>query len=575
MLKTPYRALSGCLRRLPSQCVVGLTVNRAFPTARRFSNGKSEHNGKSRTQEKRKRPMFLASALSATATTIGGTLLYTVVSHEKQKDDEPHYASRAEMELAVEEIRKALGEDAVSIEDEILHSHGYSDWSTINIERLPVAVAFPKTTEEVAAIAKICHKRRVPMIPYSGGSSVEGHFSAPFGGVSVDFVNMNQILEMHSDDLNVVVQPSVPWMDLNEKIKDTGLFFPIDPGPSVSSPTIRKRISLTHPKGSDWRHGWNELQSVSGTNAVKYGTMRDWVVNLTVVLSDGTILKTRRRPRKSSAGYNLNSLFVGSEGTLGFVTEATLKLAPIPEHTGIAVVTFPSVKAAATMAIEVIRRGIPISAVEILDEVLMSVINRMGATSRKWKEEPTLFFKFSGSDAVVKDSITQVQSISKKHHANGFQYESDPEKQKALWSARKEALWSMMALRETDGHVWSTDVAVPLSRVSELIDISKKELVELGLFGSILGHIGDGNFHETILFEEKQRKEVEDCVHKMVSRAIEMEGTCTGEHGVGLGKKEFLREEVGEVPIQVMRAIKTSLDPLWLMNPGKIFDRRD
>ncbi|KAI1023737.1 hypothetical protein LB504_005022 [Fusarium proliferatum] len=571
MLKTPYRALPGCLRRPSSQCVVGLTSNSLSRFARNISNNKSESNGQSRTQEQRKRPVFLASALSATATTIGGTLLYTIVSHDKQKDDDSHYASRAEMELAVEDIRKALGEDAVSIEDEILHSHGYSDWSTINIDRLPVAVTFPKTTEEVATIAKICHKRRVPMsmyftendrasitdgqVPYSGGSSVEGHFSAPFGGVSVDFVNMNQILEMHSDDLNVVVQPSVPWMDLNEKIKDTGLFFPIDPGPSAQI-------------------GGMVGTNCSGTNAVKYGTMRDWVVNLTVVLSDGTILKTRRRPRKSSAGYNLNSLFVGSEGTLGFVTEATLKLAPIPEHTGIAVVTFPSVKAAATMAIEVIRRGVPISAVEILDEVLMSVINKMGATSRKWNEVPTLFFKFSGSDAIVKDSIAQVQSISKKHHANGFQYESDPEKQKALWSARKEALWSMMALRETDGHVWSTDVAVPLSRVSELIDISKKELVELGLFGSILGHIGDGNFHETILFEEKQRKEVEDCVHKMVSRAIEMEGTCTGEHGVGLGKKEFLREEVGEVPIQVMRAIKTSLDPLWLMNPGKIFDRK-
>ncbi|KAG5802906.1 hypothetical protein H9Q74_012887 [Fusarium xylarioides] len=556
MLKTPCRALSGCLRKPSSQCVVGLKTDRAPQFPRNISSGKAKSNGQSRTQEPRKRPVFLASALSATATTIGGTLLYTIVSHDKQKDDDSHYASRAEMELAVEEIRQALGEDAVSIEDEILHSHGYSDWSTINIDRLPVAVTFPRTTEEAATIAKICHERRVPMIPYSGGSSVEGHFSAPFGGVSVDFVNMNQILEVHSDDLNVVVQPSVPWMDLNEKIKDTGLFFPIDPGPSAQI-------------------GGMVGTNCSGTNAVKYGTMRDWVVNLTVVLSDGTILKTRRRPRKSSAGYNLNSLFVGSEGTLGFVTEATLKLAPIPEHTGIAVVTFPSVKAASTMAIEVIRRGVPISAVEILDEVLMSVINRMGATSRKWNEVPTLFFKFSGSDAIVKDSIAQVQSISKKHHANGFQYESDPEKQKALWSARKEALWSMMALRETDGHVWSTDVAVPLSRVSELIDISKKELVELGLFGSILGHIGDGNFHETILFEEKQRKEVEDCVHKMVSRAIVMEGTCTGEHGVGLGKKEFLREEVGEVPIQVMRAIKTSLDPLWLMNPGKIFDRRD
>ncbi|KAH7240249.1 uncharacterized protein BKA55DRAFT_621461 [Fusarium redolens] len=556
MLKTPYRALPGYLRRPAPRSAVGLSARRPFHNTSFERNNTSETKRHSRTQEQRNNPVFLASALSATATTIGGTLLYTIVSHEKEKDGESQYANRDEMESAVEEIRKALGEDAVSIEDEILHSHGYSDWSTINIDRLPVAVTFPKTTEEVATIAKICHKRRVPMIPYSGGSSVEGHFSAPFGGVSVDFVNMNQILEMHSDDLNVVVQPSVPWMDLNEKIKESGLFFPIDPGPSAQI-------------------GGMVGTNCSGTNAVKYGTMKDWVVNLTLVLSDGTILKTRRRPRKSSAGYNLNSLFVGSEGTLGFVTEATLKLAPIPEHTGIAVVTFPSIKAAATMAIEVIRRGVPISAVEILDEVLMSVINRMGATSRKWNEVPTLFFKFSGSDVIVKDSITQVQRISKKHQANGFQYESDPEKQKALWSARKEALWSMMALRETDGHVWSTDVAVPLSRVSELIDISKKDLVKLGLFGSILGHIGDGNFHETILFEEKQRKEVEDCVHKMVSRAIEMEGTCTGEHGVGLGKKDFLREEVGEVPIQVMRAIKTSLDPLWLMNPGKIFDRRD
>ncbi|KAF4346023.1 d-lactate dehydrogenase (cytochrome) [Fusarium beomiforme] len=556
MLTSSSRVLSRCLRRRASPF---LTAGPA--TVRCLHNAKQERAKQSQShqqsQEQQKRPLFLASALSATATTVGGTLLYTLFNHDRERegDKESQYASRAEMELAVQEIIHALGEDAVSIEDEILHSHGYSDWSTINIDRLPVAVAFPKTTEDVSIIAKICHKRRVPMIPYSGGSSVEGHFSAPFGGVSVDFVNMNQILEVHSDDLNVVVQPSVPWMDLNEKIKDTGLFFPIDPGPSAQI-------------------GGMVGTNCSGTNAVKYGTMKDWVVNLTVVLSDGTILKTRRRPRKSSAGYNLNSLFVGSEGTLGFVTEATLKLAPIPEHTGIAVVTFPSVKAAATMAIEVIRRGVPISAVEILDEVLMSVINRMGATSRKWNEVPTLFFKFSGSDAIVKDSIAQVQSISKKHHAHDFQYESDPKKQKALWSARKEALWSMMALRETDGHVWSTDVAVPLSRVSELIDISKKDLVELGLFGSILGHIGDGNFHETILFEDKQRKEVEDCVHKMVSRAIEMDGTCTGEHGIGLGKKDFLREEVGDVPIQVMRAVKTSLDPLWLMNPGKIFDRK-
>lgn len=272
--------------------------------------------------------------------------------------------------------------------------------------------------------------------------------------------------------------------------------------------------------------------------------MKDWVVNLTVVLSDGTILKTRRRPRKSSAGYNLNSLFVGSEGTLGFVTEATLKLAPIPERTGIAVLTFPTVKAAASMAIEVIRCGVPINAVEILDEVLMSVINKMGATSRHWAEVPTLFFKFSGSDLTVNDSIARVQDISKNHNVQDFQFESDPHKQKVLWSARKEALWSMMALRETDGLVWSTDVAVPLSRVAELIgmwsgvikrhlnlifpkDVSKKDLVDLGIFGSILGHIGDGNFHETILFQKHQHDQVEECVDKMVLRALEMEGTCT------------------------------------------------
>ncbi|KAF4449688.1 D-lactate dehydrogenase (cytochrome) [Fusarium austroafricanum] len=541
MLKSSIRPLLPQLRKQAPSALAWRPVQRVFHNTSSKKTKESESSQQHERKEQSKRPVVLASALSATATAIGGTLLYATVNSNKSQ-----YASRAEVELAIQEIRQALGEDVVSIEDEILHSHGYSDWSTINIDRLPVAVTFPNSTEEVAIIAKI--------FPYSGGSSLEGHFSAPFGGVSVDFVNMNNILEVHGDDLNVIVQPSVPWMELNEKIKDTDLFFPIDPGPSAQ---IGGMIGT----------------NCSGTNAVKYGTMKDWVVNLTVVLSDGTIMKTRRRPRKSSAGYNLNSLFVGSEGTLGFVTEATLKLAPIPEMTGIAVVTFPTVKAAATMAIEVIRRGVPISAVEILDEVLMSVINRMGATSREWNEVPTLFFKFSGSDAIVRDSIAQVQDISKRHQARDFQYESDPHKQKALWSARKEALWSMMALRRTEGHVWSTDVAVPLSRVAELIDISKKDLVELGLFGSILGHIGDGNFHESILFEDKDRRQVEDCVHKMVSRAIEMEGTCTGEHGIGLGKKDFLREEVGDMPLQVMRSIKASLDPFWLMNPGKIFDR--
>ncbi|KAH7121476.1 hypothetical protein EDB81DRAFT_666239 [Dactylonectria macrodidyma] len=498
---------------------------------------------------------------SATATGIGGWLIGQNAQHPKNEGahkpgSQPVYATRVEMEHAVDELRALLGEDGVSIEDEILKAHGYSEWSSINIDRLPVAVAFPSSTEQVSEIAKICTKYRVPMsqLPYSGGSSVEGHFSAPFGGISIDFVEMNKILKFHRDDMNVQVQPSLSWADLNERIKDSGLFFPMDPGPSAQ---IGGMIGT----------------NCSGTNAVRYGTMKDWVVNLTVVLSDGTILKTRRRPRKSSAGYNLNSLFVGSEGTLGFVTEATLKLATIPEETGVAVLAFPTIKDAASMAVDVIHKGILVGAVEILDDVQMNVINRSGATGRHWTEKPTLFFKFSGTKAGVADDIKQVQNIAKRYNTLEFQFENDPEKQKRLWSARKEALWSMLSLRESGSEVWSTDVAVPLSRVAELIELSKKDLDALGLFGSVLGHVGDGNFHETILFDgAKERTSVENCVHKMVDRALEMEGTCTGEHGIGLGKKDSLQKELGDAPIQVMRAIKKSLDPNWLMNPGKIFD---
>ncbi|KAH7336657.1 hypothetical protein BKA65DRAFT_607423 [Rhexocercosporidium sp. MPI-PUGE-AT-0058] len=524
----------------------------------RYYSGKSNSSNSSKGKEKPGNgTVILVSTISATTVGISALTFFQQDSKDPQKvGKEQKYATRTVMEAAVLEIKRGLGEDSVSTEDEILCAHGYSDWSTCNIDRLPVAVAFPKSTEEVSQIAKICFAKNVPMIPYSGGSSVEGHFSAPFGGVSIDFSNMNQIVKLHGEDMNIEVQPSVSWMEMNEKIKHTGLFFPIDPGPSAQ---IGGMIGT----------------NCSGTNAVRFGTMKDWVVNLTVVLADGTILKTRRRPRKSSAGYNLNSLIVGSEGTLGFVTEATLKLATIPEENGVAVVTFPNIKEAASMAAEVVQQSIPVGAVEILDDVLMRVINKMGASSRKWGETPTLFFKFSGTSTSVADNIKQVKKIADKYETFEFLYESDPVKQKTLWSARKEALWSMLALRETEGHVWSTDVAVPLSRVAELIELSKKDLDGLGLFGSILGHIGDGNFHETILYEDKDREKVERCVHKMIHRALEMEGTCTGEHGIGMGKKEFLREEVGDAPIEVMRAIKTSLDPKWLMNPGKIFDRYD
>ena len=457
---------------------------------------------------------------------------------------------------AISKLRALLGEDAVSTDDEDLQAHGYSEWSSINISRLPQAIAYPKSTEEVSQIAKVCFKHQIPMIPYCGGSSLEANFAAPYGGLTIDFAYMDKILELHEDDLDVVVQASVQWMELNDAIKESGLFFPVDPGPSA-------------------RIGGMVGTNCSGTNAVCYGTMKDWVVNLTVVLANGEIIKTRRRPRKSSAGYNLTGLFIGSEGTLGLVTEATLKLAVIPQKTSVAVVTFPTIRDAAVAAVEVMRAGVPIGAMEIMDDVQMSVVNRAGATGKTWKEMPTLFFKFSGTEVGVKDNIRVVKAITKAHKGGDFEFANTPEEAAVLWSARKEALWSMLSLRQAGEEVWSTDVAVPLSRLAEIIEVSKNEMDELGLFASILGHVGDGNFHESILHNRRnadEREKVSHCLHDMVDRALEMEGTCTGEHGIGLGKKESLKQELGPGPINVMRQIKGALDPRWLMNPGKVFE---
>ncbi|KAI1106005.1 FAD-linked oxidase-like protein [Jackrogersella minutella] len=473
----------------------------------------------------------------------------------------PQYASLDEMEDALKAIRREIKgeEDIISTDPDDLLAHGYSEWSTVNPDGLPVAVVYPRSTEHVSIIARVCQKYRVPIIPYSGGSSLEGNFSAPYGGISVDFAYMDQIIQFNKDDMDVVVQPSIGWQDLNEKLSKngSGLFFPIDPGPSAK---IGGMIGT----------------NCSGTNAVKYGTMKDWVINLTVVLADGTVIKTRKRPRKSSAGYNLNGIFVGSEGTLGLVTEATLKLAVVPEEFSVAVVTFPTIRDAASAAAEVMQTGIPIAAMEVMDEVQMKVVNIGGATApRVWKEMPTLFFKFAGTKAGVKENISRVQAITKNNKGSNFEFAKDLREQKLLWSARKESLWSMLALRKEGEEVWSTDVAVPFSRLADIIEVSKKEMDELGLFASILGHIGDGNFHESIMYNRKKKGElekVENCVKNMVKRALEMEGTCTGEHSVGWGKKESLLWEVGPDTLGVMKQIKSALDPLWIMNPGKIMD---
>jgi len=395
------------------------------------------------------------------------------------------------------------------------------------------------------------------MIPFGAGSSVEGNFSTPFSGISIDLSRMNKIVAFNEEDMDVVVEPGVNWVALNEEIKSSGLFLPLDPSPTALI-------------------GGMVATNCSGTNAMRYGTMKDWVINLTVVLADGTVIQTRRRPRKTSAGYNLNGLFSGSEGTLGLITQITLKLAVAPTHFGVATTTFASVKDAAKAATRMMREGVPLAALELMDDVQMKVINQTGgAAGRTWPEKPTLFLKFSGSEGTIQDSISRVGDISKIYGGDNFNVARSKEEMDALWAARKQALWAMLAIRPEGTQIWSTDVAVPLSRMAEIIDHSKQNASGLGLFSSVLGHVGDGNFHQSVMYHPDRVEEaaaVRKCVDDMMTKALEMEGTVSGEHGIGLGKKHCLMKELGPATIGVMKALKHTLDPHWLLNPGKVFD---
>ena len=396
---------------------------------------------------------------------------------------------------------------------------------------------FPSTTEQVSKIVKICHERRIPITAYSGGTSLEGHFSATRGGICIDFGKMDKILKLHKEDLDVVVQPAVGWQSLNEKLEQDGLFFPPDPGPGAM---IGGMVST----------------GCSGTNAYRYGTMKDWVLSLTVVLADGTVIRTRQRPRKSSAGYDLTRMFVGSEGTLGLVTEATLKLTVKPKSESVAVTSFPTIKNAAECVRQVVGEGVPIAAVEILDDVQMRCINESGSTTRTWKEAPTLFFKFSGTPSAVKEQIALVKKVAKAKGSQAFDFAKNADEAAELWSARKDALWSVMAKRRDDNdHVWTTDVAVPISRLPDIIELIKEDMSSSGLLGAIVGHVGDGNFHSILLFNEKERGIAEGVVHRMVKRAVEMEGTVTGEHGIGMIKRDYLAHEIGEEAVDAMRKV--------------------
>lgn len=372
-----------------------------------------------------------------------------------------------------------VGKENVSTVPDNLAHHAGSDFSShvASEGERPFMVVYPRSTEEVSQIMKICHSRRIPVTGYSGGTSLEGHTAATRGGICVDFARMDKILQLHREDMDVVVQPAVGWEMLNAELQKDNLFFPPDPGPGAMI-------------------GGMVGTGCSGTNAYRYGTMREWVLSLTVVLADGTIIKTRQRPRKSSAGYDLTKLFIGSEGTLGLVTEATLKVTTRPAATSVAVCSFGTIKQAADCVARVVSAGVPVAAIEVLDDNQMLCLNASKMTDREWAEAPSLFFKFAGTAAGVKEQIAMVQRLARAAGSRTFEFAKNADEQADLWSARKEALWSVMAMRENDtDHVWTGDVAVPISRLPDIINETKDDLAASGLFAAIVGHVGDGNFH--------------------------------------------------------------------------------
>ncbi|KAL9089243.1 MAG: hypothetical protein Q9165_005811 [Trypethelium subeluteriae] len=449
-----------------------------------------------------------------------------------------HNTTQDNLQAAWADLAAIVGREHISTDAGDLHAHSGSDWSSYaaTSNETPFAIVRPLTTAETSQIMAVCHARRIPVTAYSGGTSLEGHFAATRGGVCVDFGRMNGILALHAQDLDVVVQPAVGWEELNEELGKQGLFFPPDPGPGAMI-------------------GGMVGTGCSGTNAYRYGTMKEWVVGLTVVMADGTVVRTKQRPRKSSAGYDLTRVFVGSEGTLGLVTEATLKVTVKPQSESVAVGSFGTIRQAAECVFRVVGKGIPIAAIELLDDKQMQFINEAEVTSRKWKEAPTLFFKFSGTPAAVKENVSIVQGLAKACGSKSFEFAKNEDERAELWSARKEALWSALAKRREGDRVWTTDVAVPISRLPELIEISKEDMDKCGLTGSMVGHVGDGNFHSLLLYKENEHAIAEGVVHRMVKRAIEMEGTATGEHGVGMVKRDYLEHELGPSAVDAMRKV--------------------
>ena len=433
----------------------------------------------------------------------------------------------------------------------VREQHG-RDESAFTTVPPPAAVVFAESTADVQDAVKMCAQYKVPVIPFGVGSSLEGHLLAVQGGISLDVGRMNKVLSINAEDLTVTVQPGVTRKQLNEEVKSTGLFFPIDPGADASL-------------------GGMTATRASGTNAVRYGTMRENVLALEVVTARGEVVRTGTRAKKSSAGYDLTRLFVGSEGTLGVITEVTLRLYPLPEAVSAATCSFPTIADAVNTVIQIIQLGVPIARVELIDANTVGLVNRHSKLNLR--EQHMLLMEFHGSPAGVREQAETVQDIASEHHGADFEWADTPEERTRLWTARHNAYFA--AVQSKPGcRAISTDTCVPISRLADCLLESVQEADASGIPYFLVGHVGDGNFHFGYLIDPdsaEERATAEALNHQLVARAIAMDGTCTGEHGVGLHKMGFLRDEAGEGAVNMMRTIKHALDPDNIMNPGKVF----
>ena len=460
--------------------------------------------------------------------------------------------AKANVERAIEQLRPIFGE-RLSIGSAVREQHGRGEAFPQTFP--PDAVIWPLNTAEVSQIAKVCNERRVPIIAYGAGTSLEGHVGALHGGICLDMSRMNQVLEVRAEDADCVVQPGITREALNAYLRDTGFYFPIDPGANAS---IGGMISTR----------------ASGTNTVRYGTIAQNVMALEVVLANGEIIRCGNRARKSAAGYDLVRLFTGSEGTLGIITEATIRIHGQPEAVGSSVCAFPDLRGAVDTVIELLQIGAPVSRIEFLDEVQIRACNAYSKLSLP--EQPTLFIEFMGTTAAVTEQFERAAEVVASHGATGLEWAFDEQRRAALWKARHAAYFAARAMRPGSDAI-ATDVCVPISQLANCVAQTRADIDAAGLLAAILGHVGDGNFHVVFLIDpndDDERARMDRVYDSMIATAHRLGGTCTGEHGIGIGKRDKLIAEFGTSVVELMRKLKDAWDPNGILNPGKVFELR-